>query len=115
MEEAGYLLAKGDRGYIIVDAAGDHSVLSRNLGMKKKEIEAFMTGVELDKLPTIKEAQTLQETRHQERKIVRLRSQYRSLPSQRPPRKRPNSCLPILRRSSKNRRPISLAPKTNPR
>ena len=42
MEEAGYLLAKGDRGYIIVDEAGDHSVLSRNLGMKKKEVEAFM-------------------------------------------------------------------------
>jgi hypothetical protein len=69
LEEAGYLLAKGDRGYIIVDSAGDHSVLSRNLGMKKKEVEAFMAGVELDKLPTIKEAQALQETRQQERKV----------------------------------------------
>ena len=70
LEEAGYLLAKGDRGYIIVDEAGDTSVLSRNLGMKKKEIEAFMAGVELDKLPTIKEAQALQETRQQERKVI---------------------------------------------
>jgi hypothetical protein len=70
LEEAGYLLAKGDRGYIIVDEAGDHSVLSRNLGMKKKEVEAFMAGVELDKLPTIKEAQALQEARQQERKVI---------------------------------------------
>jgi hypothetical protein len=70
LEDAGYLLAKGDRGYIIVDEAGNPSVLSRNLGMKKKEVEAFMAGVELDKLPTIKEAQALQETRQQDRKVI---------------------------------------------
>lgn len=69
LQEAGYLLAKGDRGYIVVDEAGDHSVLARNLGMKKKELEAFMAGVALNQLPTIKEAQALQETRQQERKL----------------------------------------------
>jgi len=53
----------GDRGYIVVDQKGGHSVLSRNVGLKKKEIEAFMAGVELDKLPTIEEAKALQAER----------------------------------------------------
>lgn len=65
LEDAGYILAKGDRGYIVVDQKGGHSVLSRNVGLKKKEIEAFMAGVELDKLPTIEEAKAVQyERRH---------------------------------------------------
>jgi hypothetical protein len=63
LEEAGYVLAKGDRGYVVVDQAGGQSVLSRNTGLKKKEIEAFMVGVELDKLPTIEEAKALQAER----------------------------------------------------
>ncbi len=37
--------------------------------MKKKEVKAFMAGVEPDKLPTIKEAKALQETRQRERKV----------------------------------------------
>ena len=60
LEEAGYLLAKGDRGYIVVDQRGGHSVLSRNIGLPKKEAEAFMAGVDLHKLPTIEEAKALQ-------------------------------------------------------
>jgi hypothetical protein len=60
LEDAGYILAKGERGYIIVDEMGGHSLLSRNAGLKKKEMEAFMAGVPLDKLPTIEEAQALQ-------------------------------------------------------
>ncbi len=65
LEEAGYLLAKGDRGYIVVDELGGHSVLSRNIGLKKKETEAYMAGVELDKLPTIEEAKALQKQARQ--------------------------------------------------
>jgi len=63
LEDAGYILAKGDRGYVVVDQKGGHSVLSRNTGLKKKEIEAFMAGVELDKLPTIEEAKAVQSER----------------------------------------------------
>ncbi|HEV8414163.1 MAG TPA: relaxase/mobilization nuclease domain-containing protein [Bryobacteraceae bacterium] len=63
LEDAGYILAKGDRGYVVVDQKGGHSVLSRNVGLKKKEIEAFMAGVELDKLPTIEEAKATQAER----------------------------------------------------
>jgi Relaxase/Mobilisation nuclease domain len=60
LEEAGYLLANGDRGYIVVDQLGGHSLLSRNIGLPKKEAEAFMAGVDLNKLPTIEEAKALQ-------------------------------------------------------
>lgn len=63
LEDAGYILAKGDRGYVVVDQKGGHSVLSRNVGLKNKEIEAFMAGVELDKLPTVEEAKTIQSDR----------------------------------------------------
>jgi Relaxase/Mobilisation nuclease domain len=60
LEEAGYLLAKGDRGYLVVDETGGHSVLTRNTGLKKKELEAYMAGIPLDSLPTVDEAKALQ-------------------------------------------------------
>lgn len=64
LEEAGYRLARGDRGYVVVDRAGGHSVLSRNIeGFKKKDVDRFMAGIALDTLPTIKEAQQLQKNR----------------------------------------------------
>lgn len=63
LEDAGYILAKGDRGYVVVDQKGGHSVLSRNTGLKKKELEAFMAGVALDKLPTIDDAKATQSER----------------------------------------------------
>lgn len=61
LEKAGYVLAQGERGYLIVDQAGDHSALSRNLGLKKAQLKAFMAGIPLDKLPTIEEARERQE------------------------------------------------------
>ena len=68
LEDAGYLLAKGDRGYIVVDQKGGHSVLSRNVGLKKKEIDAFMAGVKLEKLPAIDEAKAIQAERRKKAK-----------------------------------------------
>ena len=65
LEQAGYLLAQGERGYIVVDQKGGQSVLTRNVGLKKKELESFMKGVELDKLPTIEEAKEIQSGRRQ--------------------------------------------------
>jgi hypothetical protein len=44
-----------------VDRAGYHSALSRNLGLKKAQLEALMAGIPLDKLPTIEEAREQQE------------------------------------------------------
>ncbi len=69
LEDAGYLLAKGEKGYIIVDETGGHSLVSRNLGLKKKEVDAFMAGIELDKLPTIEEAKALQKEARQREKV----------------------------------------------
>lgn len=63
LEEAGYLLAKGERGYIVVDDAGVLSALSKNLGMKKAQVEGFMADVPLNQLPTIEEAKALQKQR----------------------------------------------------
>jgi len=64
LEEAGYILAQGDRGYLVVDQAGVYSVLSKNLqGMKKAQVDAFMADVPLDRLPTIEEAKALQEAK----------------------------------------------------
>jgi hypothetical protein len=63
LEDAGYILAQGDRGYVVVDQKGGQSVLSRNVGLKKKEIEAFMAGVDLNKLPTIEQAKAVQAER----------------------------------------------------
>ena len=57
-------MPRANRGYLVVDQAGGHTVLSRNIkGLKQKDVEAFMAGVELDKLPTIEEAQAIQKQR----------------------------------------------------
>ncbi|HEX5323314.1 MAG TPA: relaxase/mobilization nuclease domain-containing protein [Capsulimonadaceae bacterium] len=65
LEDAGYLLAKGERGYLVVDGAGVHSVLSRNIGLKKDETAALMADVPLEALPTIEQAQAMQEAKVQ--------------------------------------------------
>lgn len=60
LEEAGYMLASGERGYVVVDQTGGQSVLTRNTGLKKKELEVFMAAVPLATLPTVEEAKALQ-------------------------------------------------------
>jgi hypothetical protein len=51
----------------VVDETGGHSVLTRNTGLMKKELEAYMAGVPLDSLPTIDEAKALQKAAAQAR------------------------------------------------
>lgn len=71
LEQAGYVLAKGDRhaakgdaGYfVVVDQKGGQSGLTRNVGLNEKELQAFMKGVDLNKLPTVQEAKALQAER----------------------------------------------------
>lgn len=67
LEQAGYVLAQGKRGYLVVDPEGVHSMLSRNIGMDKSQVEAFMAEVPLAGLPTIEQAQELQKERAQAR------------------------------------------------
>ena len=68
LEGAGYILAQGDRGYLVVDEAGVHSVLSRNISLKKDETEKFMVDVPLDSLPTVEQAQEMQAAKAQSQK-----------------------------------------------
>jgi len=63
LEDEGYVLAKGERGYLVVDGAGVHSVLSRNIGLKKDETAAFMAAVPFEALPTIEQAKKMQEAK----------------------------------------------------
>lgn len=66
LEDAGYVLAQGDRGYVMVDGTGTPFALSRYVdGMKAKDVKAFMADVPLDGLPTVEEAKALQAERKQ--------------------------------------------------
>jgi hypothetical protein len=62
LEKAGYVLAQGERGYVVVDEAGVYSALTKNLQgvMKKGEVEAFMADVPLSQLPTVEDARARQ-------------------------------------------------------
>ena len=64
LEGAGFVLAQGDRGYMVVDPFGDHSVLSRNLKhLRKAGVDALMADVPLSELPTLEDAKELQKDR----------------------------------------------------
>lgn len=61
LEEAGYILAKGDRrDFVIVDEIGGTHSLGRELKLKAAEVRAFMADVDRDHLPTPAEAAALQ-------------------------------------------------------
>jgi len=68
LEDAGYILAQGERGYLVVDEAGVYSALSRSIGLKKAETENFMADVPLEGLPTIEQAQAVQEAKARSQK-----------------------------------------------
>ena len=57
LEEAGYVLARGDRrGFVLVDAEGEVHVLGRQIGMRAAEVKVFMADVDMDALPAVAEA-----------------------------------------------------------
>lgn len=57
LEDAGYTLCQGDRGYCLIDQAGDvHSLARRIEGVKTADVKARLSGVPLDELPTVAEA-----------------------------------------------------------
>jgi hypothetical protein len=63
LEEAGYVLAKGDkRGFVLVDQQGETFSLTKFLpDLKGKEFKAFMAPLDPAKLPTVEEAKAHQE------------------------------------------------------
>ncbi len=68
LEAHGFVLARGDRGYVAVDPAGDTHSVARRLGIKMRDVEARMTGdVPLDALPSVEEAKAIVRRRAGER------------------------------------------------
>lgn len=65
LEEAGYVLAQGDRrDFMLVDGAGESFSLGRQLkGVKAPALRTFMADVDLAALPTVAEAATQQRAR----------------------------------------------------
>lgn len=64
LEEAGYVLAQGDkRDFVLVTAEGSVLSLSRELKMKAAEVRAFMADVGRAALPTASEAKAAQRAR----------------------------------------------------
>ncbi len=66
LEEAGYVLARGDRGYLIVDELGDHFTLARQLKEKTAAVNAFMADVPLNTLPDLDEAKEAIKARYKD-------------------------------------------------
>jgi Relaxase/Mobilisation nuclease domain len=57
--DRGYILARGDRGYAVIDQAGTtHSLARRIDGARKADITARMADVDLAALPSVEEART---------------------------------------------------------
>lgn len=63
IENAGFILANGERGYTIVDERGAAYNLARQLKMKVAEVNEYMRPVPLTALPTAEQAQALQTIR----------------------------------------------------
>jgi len=67
LEEQGYVLANGRRGFVIVDEFGNVHALARQIhDMKTAEVRAFMKDVDLETLPTPEEAKEFQRQRQEE-------------------------------------------------
>ena len=61
LEDAGYVLARGDRrGFVILDDDAKVYSLSHQLpGVRAKDLRAFMVEIDLDNLPSVKDARAL--------------------------------------------------------
>ena len=59
LEDAGYIFARGDRGYLVIDENGDHFTLAKQLREKTAAVNAFMAEVPLSTLPSLAEAKAL--------------------------------------------------------
>jgi hypothetical protein len=69
LEEAGYILAKGDtRGFVVVDGDGEVFSLSKHLAgdIKGKAYKDFMASIDPATLPTVEQAKALHEQRQKQ-------------------------------------------------
>jgi Relaxase/Mobilisation nuclease domain len=57
LEEAGYILARGDRRvFVVIDRAGNAHSLGRRLGMPTRDLRVRLRGLDLDALPSVDDA-----------------------------------------------------------
>jgi hypothetical protein len=60
LEEAGYILAKGDRrDFVIIDQAGDDHSITRRTGAKAAEVRARLADIDREALPSVAEAREM--------------------------------------------------------
>ena len=70
-----YVLARGDRrDFVIIDRAGDEHSLGRRLGMKAKELRAYMADLDPASLPGVEQAKEIQRDRQAERAMQEARA-----------------------------------------
>ena len=68
VEDAGYILARGNRAYVLVDAHRGVYGLARQLGMTIAEVKEYMAPVAWQDLPTVNAAKERQPIHQPERK-----------------------------------------------
>jgi hypothetical protein len=80
LEEAGYVLARGDRRvFVVIDRAGNAHSLARRLGIRSRELRGKMGGLPLDVLPSVAEArQGLEQHTDQRAGQTALHARYRA-------------------------------------
>jgi hypothetical protein len=60
LEDAGYILAKGDRrDFVIIDQAGDDHSITRRTGAKASEVRARLADIDREALPSVAEARAM--------------------------------------------------------
>ncbi len=68
LTDRGYILARGDRGFVVVDQAGTtHSLARRIDGARAADVRARMVDVDLAALPSVEEARQLAKERAAQR------------------------------------------------
>lgn len=66
LQESGYTICQGNRGYCIIDSYGDsHSLVRRLDGIKTAELREYLSGTPLGSLPTVAEASALVRERNE--------------------------------------------------
>jgi hypothetical protein len=66
LEDAGYMLARGDSGYILIDEHGSVYSLAGQLKMKLARVNEFMAPLRLEDLPTVDDAKNRQYQKRKE-------------------------------------------------
>lgn len=88
LEEAGYMLARGDRRvFVVIDRAGNAHSLARRLGMRSRDLTARLAGLSLGSLPSVAEARAVGRRRtHAPIAVERFRKAARYVTRRSPPK-----------------------------